>query len=280
MPSSASRTSSQLKYADECFVLTASYIETFVENAALGSEARPHGDAALRAQAYRRVQLQDRPAEPRLRRPATRDRSCERALTATASGRRNPRPSHPRARRTPSPCQCHGCPVDIRDRRRGSAVRSLVPNSRSSNRLRPPWISSAVLPSRARRRRVLAACSQSWLTVASVPLDRAGAAAPGRRTAAPAKAEKAAPPAKGEQAIVVLVNDEPITAYEIQQRAAFLAAQCQRRRAGPEGQGRGALGSRSPRTRSSTSACRRCIAQQAASSRAKQARGSRRRSSS
>ena len=25
----------QLKYADECFVLTASYIETFVENAAL-----------------------------------------------------------------------------------------------------------------------------------------------------------------------------------------------------------------------------------------------------
>ena len=33
------------------------------------SEARPHGDAALRAQASRRVQLPDRPAEPRLRRP-------------------------------------------------------------------------------------------------------------------------------------------------------------------------------------------------------------------
>ena len=59
----------QLKYADECFVLTASYIETFVENDALGSEARSHGDAALRAQAYRRVQLQDRPAEPLVWRP-------------------------------------------------------------------------------------------------------------------------------------------------------------------------------------------------------------------
>ena len=34
-----------------------------------GPEARPHGDAAVRAQAYRRVQLQDRPVEPRLRRP-------------------------------------------------------------------------------------------------------------------------------------------------------------------------------------------------------------------
>ena len=32
---SASRTDRALKYADECFVLTASYIETFVENAAL-----------------------------------------------------------------------------------------------------------------------------------------------------------------------------------------------------------------------------------------------------
>ncbi len=42
---------------------------------------------------------------------------------------------------------------------------------------------------------------------------------------APANAEKQAPAptSKGEQAIVVLVNDEPITAYEIQQRAKFLA---------------------------------------------------------
>ena len=36
---SASRTSIQLKYADECFVLTASYIETFVENTALDLQA-------------------------------------------------------------------------------------------------------------------------------------------------------------------------------------------------------------------------------------------------
>src|SRR5262245_40254255 len=46
--------------------------------------------------------------------------------------------------------------------------------------------------------------------------------------------QKAAPPAskaekrptsaaKGDQAIVVLVNDEPVTAYQIEQRARFLA---------------------------------------------------------
>lgn len=40
---------------------------------------------------------------------------------------------------------------------------------------------------------------------------------------APAKADKGAPPAKGEQSIAVLVNDEPVTGYEIDQRATFLA---------------------------------------------------------
>jgi peptidyl-prolyl cis-trans isomerase SurA len=38
-----------------------------------------------------------------------------------------------------------------------------------------------------------------------------------------AKAQKQTPPAKGAQAIVALVNDEPVTAYEIEQRAHFLA---------------------------------------------------------
>ena len=37
---------SQLKYADECFVLTASYTETFVENAAL--DLRPDRTLMLR----------------------------------------------------------------------------------------------------------------------------------------------------------------------------------------------------------------------------------------
>lgn len=37
------------------------------------------------------------------------------------------------------------------------------------------------------------------------------------------KADVADPPAKGSQAIAVLVNDEPITAYEIEQRAQFIA---------------------------------------------------------
>jgi peptidyl-prolyl cis-trans isomerase SurA len=39
-----------------------------------------------------------------------------------------------------------------------------------------------------------------------------------------AKGEKDTPSAKGSQAIVVLVNDEPVTAYEIEQRANFLMA--------------------------------------------------------
>ncbi|KAB2917842.1 MAG: peptidylprolyl isomerase [Hyphomicrobiaceae bacterium] len=45
-----------------------------------------------------------------------------------------------------------------------------------------------------------------------------------RAAAQTAKADRPAPAPKGGQAIVVLVNDEPITAYEIEQRASFLAA--------------------------------------------------------
>jgi peptidyl-prolyl cis-trans isomerase SurA len=60
------------------------------------------------------------------------------------------------------------------------------------------------------------------MTAATAPLaaEKKQAAA---QSAAP-KPDKAAPAAKGEQAIVVLVNDEPVTAYEIDQRAAFLSA--------------------------------------------------------
>jgi peptidyl-prolyl cis-trans isomerase SurA len=64
------------------------------------------------------------------------------------------------------------------------------------------------------------------MTFAPWPL---GAQAPSTRQAAAqqqtqAKADKGTQPAKGVQAIVVLVNDEPVTAYEIEQRANFLAA--------------------------------------------------------
>jgi peptidyl-prolyl cis-trans isomerase SurA len=41
--------------------------------------------------------------------------------------------------------------------------------------------------------------------------------------APPAGAEKQGQPAKSEQSIVVLVNDDPVTGYEIQQRAKFIA---------------------------------------------------------
>jgi peptidyl-prolyl cis-trans isomerase SurA len=63
------------------------------------------------------------------------------------------------------------------------------------------------------------------VTAASGPLT---AQAPPRQAAAqraPAKADKQAQPATAEQTIAILVNDEPITAYEIQQRTAFLAMQ-------------------------------------------------------
>jgi len=61
------------------------------------------------------------------------------------------------------------------------------------------------------------------VSVASGPI---AAQTPPRQAAsqrAPAKAEKQTQPARSEQTIAVLVNDEPITGYEIQQRAKFLS---------------------------------------------------------
>ncbi|HEY7083659.1 MAG TPA: peptidylprolyl isomerase [Hyphomicrobiaceae bacterium] len=56
--------------------------------------------------------------------------------------------------------------------------------------------------------------------------DRLAAQAPPRQAAAePPPAKAGSQSGKSEQAIVLLVNDEPITAYEIQQRANFLALQ-------------------------------------------------------
>jgi peptidyl-prolyl cis-trans isomerase SurA len=63
------------------------------------------------------------------------------------------------------------------------------------------------------------------MTLASSPLGAQTKPAAPRQAAAqpaPAKAEKGASSTKGEQSIVVLVNDEPITAYEVQQRSQFL----------------------------------------------------------
>ncbi len=61
-----------LKYADECFVLDGQLHRDVRRKCGPGSEARPHGNAAVRAQAYRRIQLQVRPVEPRLWRPEHR----------------------------------------------------------------------------------------------------------------------------------------------------------------------------------------------------------------
>jgi peptidyl-prolyl cis-trans isomerase SurA len=56
--------------------------------------------------------------------------------------------------------------------------------------------------------------------------DRLAAQAPPRQAAAePPPAKAGSQSGKSEQAIVLLVNDEPVTAYEIQQRANFLALQ-------------------------------------------------------
>jgi peptidyl-prolyl cis-trans isomerase SurA len=64
------------------------------------------------------------------------------------------------------------------------------------------------------------------LALSGQPLEHWSLAAqPAEKTAkAPTpKGEKQAVPSKAEQAIVVLVNDEPVTAYQIEQRARFLA---------------------------------------------------------
>jgi peptidyl-prolyl cis-trans isomerase SurA len=63
------------------------------------------------------------------------------------------------------------------------------------------------------------------LALTSTPAQLTAQTAPRQAAAqgAPKAEKQAAQPGKSEQAIVVLVNDEPITAYEIQQRTAFLA---------------------------------------------------------
>jgi len=81
------------------------------------------------------------------------------------------------------------------------------------------------------RHRLAASAAAAWLVAllaagAATPLAAQTAKAPPRQAAAQppqAKAGKPAQSAKGEQSIVVLVNDEPITGYEIQQRARLLA---------------------------------------------------------
>lgn len=63
-------------------------------------------------------------------------------------------------------------------------------------------------------------------TTATSKAEKEGSAAPKRSAttaAAKAETEGSAATTKGEQAIIALVNDEPITAYEIEQRARFLA---------------------------------------------------------
>ena len=86
------------------------------------------------------------------------------------------------------------------------------------------------MPQHAAARRIAAALAvvpvACAMAIAGAPSPLAAQTAPRQAAAQPAapKAEKPAPqPAKGEQAIIVLVNDEPVTAYEIQQRTAFLA---------------------------------------------------------
>jgi peptidyl-prolyl cis-trans isomerase SurA len=69
----------------------------------------------------------------------------------------------------------------------------------------------------------LLSATATAVTVVCSPL---AAQTPPRQAAAqpaPTKAEKQAQPGKGEQSIVVLVNDEPVTGYEIQQRAKFIS---------------------------------------------------------
>ncbi len=79
----------------------------------------------------------------------------------------------------------------------------------------------------ARRCTAVSAFAVIAIVAGSLGMVSASAAPPskGRQAAAASAAPGDTPgqPAKGTQAIVVLVNDEPITAYEIEQRALFIA---------------------------------------------------------
>jgi len=66
---------------------------------------------------------------------------------------------------------------------------------------------------------VLLAAHALTAVIASAPI----VAQPRQASAQATKTEKSNQPARSEQAIAVLVNDEPITGYEIQQRARFIA---------------------------------------------------------
>ena len=95
----------QLKYADECFVLTASYTETFVENAAL--DLRPDRTLMLRFELkyigefnYKTDQL-----EPRVRRSEPGAEAVSASEGKRSFGRRNlGHPDPLDARRRPA---CH-----------------------------------------------------------------------------------------------------------------------------------------------------------------------------
>ena len=60
----------------------------------------------------------------------------------------------------------------------------------------------------------------SWLLVVPTALAQTG---PAKTATAKSDKERPATPSKGDQAIVVLVNDDPVTAYQIEQRARFLS---------------------------------------------------------
>ena len=182
-----------LKYADECFVLTADYIETFVDQPHPRPEARPHGDAAVRAEAYRRVQLQDRPVDQSFG-DQTRDRSSERALTGNVSARRNPVHPDPGQRppnvfAMPVPWLSCGYQATADG---ATAVRSLVPIRAPPDTPRPPCTSPppAVLLSPP------PLCSSGHAVVVTVASGPLAAQTPPRQAAAqraPAKAEKQSP---------------------------------------------------------------------------------------
>ena len=60
----------------------------------------------------------------------------------------------------------------------------------------------------------------SWSLVVPTALAQTG---PAKTATAKSDKERPATPSKGDQAIVVLVNDDPVTAYQIEQRARFLS---------------------------------------------------------
>ncbi len=211
--------------------MTASYIETFVENPAL--DIRPDRTLMLRFELkhlgdfnYRTDALNHVFGDTNQRRLHNRadglDRVALRTLAAlgvvTMVLRLDRRCSAP-------PCHRHGCPVEKMSRPTSTGYAQMariapIANSPSMLKLARAASLASFAATLALAAGVLGQPYTPWPAVAPTASAQTG---PAKTATAKSDKERPAAPSKGDQAIVVLVNDDPVTAYQIEQRARFLS---------------------------------------------------------